>query len=193
MVRQPATEHQEMREPQFDAEVLIGRLVDGEATDDDRYRFERIAGMDHAMWRTLALRQLDMQALADRVASQTEIAERVEVGAAPARSRIGIAVTFSGWAAAAAVALWWALAAGPSGPRPGGSVVPAIEPRRYELTPEQHLQEFLRASPSASELEPLLLDSERLEDGRYGYRILRRIEEYVISDVPPDALRKAGE
>src|SRR5262245_66419291 len=88
-----------------DAETLIGRLIDREANDDDRVRFEHLADGATDLWKTLALRQLDNATLSDRICAATEPAERVDVlFSTPRRWRAGLA--FSGCAAALLIGLW---------------------------------------------------------------------------------------
>src|SRR5690606_30859566 len=99
-------------------DVLIGRVVDGEATGADWAALEAAAQGDPGVWRDLALAQRDHAALAGAVGAAVGVAARVDLpigggsagGGAPPAGRIG---AWGGWAAAAAVALAWGGTAGP--------------------------------------------------------------------------------
>ncbi len=173
-----------------DTEVLIGRLVDGEATPQDHQDFDRLAAGETGLWRTLALRQLEMTMLSERVLARTGAADRIEVAPGP-RRRLNLPLMLSGWAAVLVLGAWWAVSVGrgdgassPARLEPVGSA--AVEGGR--LTPDEHLQQYLQAAFVLGELDPVLLDRETLEDGRHRLRILRRIEEYIDISSPPEAL-----
>ncbi|MCH8315374.1 MAG: hypothetical protein IIA64_05325, partial [Planctomycetes bacterium] len=62
-----------------EADVLIGRIIDLEATAEDQQRFEQLATADPSLWRALATRQQDMAVLAERVTEETSSANGVEL------------------------------------------------------------------------------------------------------------------
>ncbi len=171
-----------------DADTLIGRLLDREATGDDRMRFECLADSASDLWKTLALRQLDMAELSDRVCAATEPADRVDVIAAtpPRRWQAGFAL--SGWAAAIVLGMWWA--ATPREAR-GPQVQPAVNPPPSAvpadaLTPAELLRRYMASDFVVGPWEPILKEQEDLGDGRHKIWFVRRIEETAIIDRPLD-------
>jgi hypothetical protein len=167
--------------------MLIGRLLDREATAEDRLRFERLAGSASDLWKTLALRQLDMVELSDRVCAATEPAERVDVIAAAPR-RWSPRLALSGWAAAIVLGLWWMVAPGEV-PRQqvqpaANSAVNAVAVET--LTPRELLRRYLASPFVLGESDPILLEQQELPDGRHQIWFVRRIDETAIIDKPVD-------
>ena len=173
-----------------ESETLIGRIVDLEATDDDRRRFEQLAGGDPDLWRRLALSQIDMGLLADRVREATATADRVDI--TPAGGRRNLAVAFSGWAAVLVLAALWAVVAGMGDqtrgqPTPRLDLAVASEPRQV-LEPADHLREYLASKFVIGELDPIVMETELLESGRHRVWYMRRIEEFVDINTPLEAV-----
>lgn len=171
----------------LEAESLIGRIVDGEATPRDCEAFEQLAASESEWWRTLAHRQLDTVMLSHQVARRTEPAQLVDVAARRRLPGAGLLLSLSGWAAVLIVATWWAVAAG-GGPSPesDGRIerVAGGGAAARRLSPDEHYREYLAADWVLGELDPILLETEPLEDGRTRLRIIRRIEEYVDIRTP---------
>ena len=179
-----------------ESETLIGRLIDHEATEDDRRRFGQLADGDPGLWRRLALDQIDMGLLAGGVREATAPADRVDV--TPAAGRRNLALVFSGWAAVLALAAWWALVAGmgdqtqrQTTPRLDTAAAPA---QQQALSPEDHLREYLASEFVLGELDPIVLETEplELEPGRHRVWYMRRIEEFVDINTPPEAVIDGG-
>jgi hypothetical protein len=168
------------------AEMLIGRLIDGEASDADRVAFERLAAAEPQLWRRLAQRQEEAAALSARVREATDVALRIE---APGRERARApawraAVSYSGWAGVVLLAAAWGLALLPRGgtgvdPRQAGGLR-----GQSALPPDALLQAYLEADFIVGEMAPTLLAVEERADGRERLRYLRRIEEWVDVDGP---------
>lgn len=179
-----------------ESETLIGRIIDHEATADDRRRFELLAGGDPDLWRRLALDQVDMGLLAGRVREATAPADRVDV--TPAGGRRNLALVFSGWAAVLVLAAWWAFVAGMSDPTqrdPGSRINQAAEPAPQQvLGPQDHLREYLASEFVVGELDLTVLETEPLEDepGRHRVWYLRRIEEFIDINTPVDLVIDQG-
>ena len=173
-----------------ESETLIGRIMDHEATGDDRRRFEQIADSDPDLWRRLALDQVDMGLLAGRVREATESAERVNV--TPAGGRRNMALVFSGWAAVLVLGACWVFVAGMAD-QTQGQRVPRLDPAAG-LVPQQildaqdHLSLYLASEFVVGELDPIVREVEPLENGRHRVWFVRRIEEFVDIDTPPDAV-----
>ena len=171
-------------------QMLIGRIMDHEATSEELDRFEQLAGDEAPLWRTLALRQLDMGLLGDRVREETDAAMRVEV--APVAGRRNLAVTLSGWAAVLFLATCWAIIAG-TGDGVAGRRPPRLDPVagstiQAPLTPDEHLRQYLAADFVTGELDPIVTETEPLANGRHRVYFMRRIEVYTDIDAPPDAV-----
>jgi hypothetical protein len=175
-------------EPMDQAEILMTRLVDREASGAERDRFERLADDDRSLWRDLALRQLDMGLLGDHVAQRTAEADKVDLPAPP-RRWVNLGVTLSGWAAVIVLGLVWALATPGDRVDPGDSLRQVTGPAPGEsvsdpMTPEEHLLRYLQRDGILGELDPVLMEAEELPDGRVRLRYVRRIEEYLDIDDP---------
>lgn len=189
------------------AEVLIGRIVDGEALPVDRVRFEDLATANPMLWKLLALRQQDAAALTLKFEDQTAGIEHIELPAlSSATGRISRApwwLTITGWAAVLVVAVLWGMQhAGDVHER--NALKAAIENDPFKaFTPDDHLRLYKSAPFVMGEWPPTLLASEKLPDGRTFIRMLRRIEEtaYIDADktapvgpdgrltMPPDEIR----
>lgn len=103
-----------MNEPR--EQLLISRLTDADASDQEWREFEVIAEADPALWTQLAQTQRDQAALAramDRAAAMADsvgvpailhptAALAIQAGPRPRLARLG---AWSGWAAAAAIAI----------------------------------------------------------------------------------------
>ncbi len=93
-----------------DRDILITRVLDGEATPEDWAAFRAIAAKDQAVWADLADAQQDRADLASAVADAIAVADCVE---APVHrhtgerlnARIRTGAAWLGWVAAAAVAV----------------------------------------------------------------------------------------
>jgi hypothetical protein len=183
------SEREHVDHPEVEADTLIGRIIDREATSGDCESFERLASADPILWRALALRHLDMAMLSDRVVEHTDAAERVELRSRwPRRPAVNLLVTLSGWAAVFVVGVWWAVvvAGGGDAETTSSPVQSVAEPPGAveQLTARDHYERYLEAKFVLGELDPILLDTEPLPDGRYRLRFIRRIEEYVVIDAP---------
>lgn len=180
--------------PPEESETLIGRIIDHEATPQELARFERIAGDHAALWRRLALDQLDMGLLAGRVREETARAERVDV-TPPAGGR-HLVLTLSAWAAVLLLAAWWAIVAG-AGDRAVRPPAPRLDPAAGvaaapELSPDQHLQAYLGANFVVGEYDKVVRRTEPLENGMHRVWFIRRIEEYLDIPTPLEAAIKDG-
>jgi len=95
-----------------EVELLISRVVDGEASEADWSAFRALADTDATLWRELAEYQKDHAELALAVQAAVAVADGVEaeVGDEIHRrfsERVRLVGTWGGWAAAAAVVLVW--------------------------------------------------------------------------------------
>jgi len=189
-------EYEGLRNASMDTEVLIGRLVDGEAGPDDDRRFAALADADPLLWRRLALRQKEMAVLARRVDHELASADAIDLPRIKSLS-FGQARWFSvgrnapwflglsGWAAVVILGAVWSYSQLGVVERPKGTEVRSASDASAQMSPDEHLREYLRAQYVMGELPPALLQTEQLSDGRVAVRFLRRIEE--IAFLPPGA------
>ncbi len=93
----------------MERDILISRVVDGLASDGDWRMLESLSGSDPSVWRELAVAQRQQVLLCGALDRAVDVAERVELPELrPAVIRFpGAGWKWSGWAAAAMVALAW--------------------------------------------------------------------------------------
>lgn len=172
----------------FDSEQerLLTRLVDGEASADDRSQFEQIAAGEPTLWRTLAERQEDALMLRDGFERATANALEVNLPQTTARgSRLSLPLTFSGWAAGIILAAAWIISA-VNTPTPAPVETIIDESTRVErLSPEEGFNRYLDAPWVIDELPPVVHDWEELPDGRVAITYFRRIQE--VAFLAPEA------
>ena len=93
-----------------DREILITRVLDGEATPEDWAAFRAMAAQDQAAWADLADAQQDRADLASAVADAIAIADRVEApvhrhAGERLNARVRTGAAWMGWVAAATIAV----------------------------------------------------------------------------------------
>jgi hypothetical protein len=156
-------------------EILMGRMIDGQATEGEHSRFRDMADAHPDLWRRLALSSVQARRLEEAFDAAADKALRVELPDAP-RAWMGAlmrrSIATAGWAAAVLLAVAWI--AGRPAPSPSGTMVSAPA---GGLTPAEHLQRYLDSPRVVGELAPILLDTTVRDDGWIEVRFLRRIEE----------------
>lgn len=171
-------------------DVLIGRVVDAEATPADWGELEHLAKGDGSLWQRLAQAQRAHARLERAVEDEIAIAELVELPEPPSviasfRSRWQ---TWGGWAAAAALALAWLgagngpLAFRPAG-GPGGNTA-GLAPSLDGMW-QQYIDSGKQNDRVINEMPLQLVDSRELEGGR-GYEMIYVrpvLEKKVVTDV----------
>lgn len=168
------------------ADILIGRIIDGEASAEDRAQFEELAAINSALWKSLAVRQQDMASLILRFDEETRGIDRIELPQPQSQGRslrMPWLVAFTGWAAMFIVAILWGMQHA-SDLRERDQLVRSLPANSSSevLTPEDHLRAYLHAPFVVGEWEPTLLRSEPASNGRTLIRMLRRIEETAYID-----------
>ncbi len=119
----------EGNDPLVRGELLLSRLVDGEASERDWEDFRNIAGRGAGgLWRALAEAQRDQAVLSIAVGESVRTAERVGLPGERRRSGgegvIARIAPWAGWAAAASVAIIWGVGMfAPRAARPGDGLV----------------------------------------------------------------------
>jgi hypothetical protein len=169
--------HEQFEHREQEAEVLISRVVDGEATARDWDRFRAIADQDPTLWREMAEYQHDHGAVVAMVSQAIAIADEVE---APThedmeerlRNRLRILASWGGWAAAASLAVMWGVGqAKTTGPILGSSagIVPGLN------TPSDFLKGYLQQGQATGQVvgempEKILVETRALPEGQ-GYEV----------------------
>lgn len=166
-------------DPNLDVDVLIGRIADGEASDEDRQRFEMLAASEPTLWRELAQTQQETFALSGELYQATE---RAAATALPRRWIFPRQVTWplaaSGWAAVIILAATWALRGRTAQVDPT-NIAPA---EVVEMTFEDHYAQYMDAPYVLGDLPPDVVDVEALSDGRVAVRFVRKTEEIAFLD-----------
>ena len=157
-------------------DVLVGRVVDGEASVNDWDALESIARTDPAVWERVARAQRTHARLEREVEDAIALAELINIPSA--RSAAAVATTFrlrtyGGWAAAAAIALAWVGLQRP----PAAS--PIVAPQGIasdtlasitSLPPEQLLDHYVNAGSREGrvlgQMQPMLVEARDLGEGR---------------------------
>jgi hypothetical protein len=181
----------ERKEDSDRIEMLMSRLVGGEAAQTDWIEFTTEAESDTTLWRRLALAQRDQEVLAGAVNTMVAVADAVSVPAVadvddedepvyvPARrSRWKFPMLAgTGWAAAAVITFIAVIAMRGTEPNP--------QPRRIaesDLTPEQAVQQYLEVGQRSGQVvgeipTRVLVDARPLPDGGYVLLYQRRFLE----------------
>lgn len=171
-----------------DRDVLITRVLDGEATPEDWAAFRAMAEREPAVWGDLAGAQQDRAELAGALAEAIAVADRVEApievhAGERLRARFRTGAAWLGWAAAAAMALGafsGRLPGADRGLAAGGAQQAGLFPIS---TPEDALRLYLDKGQQAGSVlyevpERVMISSTPAPDGR-GYTVvyLRQIVE----------------
>jgi len=188
----------------IDRDILITRVLDGEATPEDWAAFRAMASRDPGVWADLADAQQDRAELAIALAEAIAVADLVD---APieihtgerlnARLRTGVA--WLGWAAAAMMvigAMTGRVALGPGGDSAGAERAGFFPIHSPEDAMQLYLDKGREAGSVLCEVpERVLLRSEPMADGA-GFRVvyLRQIMEYrQVKDLYHMGRNEAGE
>lgn len=194
----------------IDKDILISRIIDGEATAEDWSALRALAAKDPSVWADLASMQQDCaevhraceQAL--RVACNVE-APILELARHRFAERLRLVGAWGGWAAAAAVLIAWAIGLpdgrdAPARQTQGASLVPDLTRQRVidGLSPDEAFAAYLRSGAENGRvlgLDPSMtvVRTQPLEGGS-GYEVLyiRQILERAEVDLYRLAQDEAG-
>lgn len=169
-------------------DVLIGRVVDGEASTSDWDALERIAGTDSAVWERLGRAQRTHARLEREVEDAIAIAELIDLPAEGSIASLGFNARlrqWGGWAAAAVVGVAWISMSGITGSGVPGSQIAGM-PR--ELSPDELLSQYMNKGQAQGrvmgEMEPMLVDARDLGDSRKEVIFVRPIiERTLVTDL----------
>ena len=188
-------------------DVLIGRIIDGEATGQDWAEFRQIAGDDESVFNEIAELQDLRKRTIDIVEQAGDLAETIELPvhmhpkASPAH-RLRVAGVWGGWAVAAMVAIAWTV-----GLRPGDPIfLSNQEGHQAGLgqgvinNASDALQKYLDLGKESGSVigempSGIVLDKQPLADGS-GYEVLYIrpiIERVVVRDVYQQVQNESGQ
>lgn len=159
-------------------ERRISRIIDGECAAAELIDFVEGADRDLRLWHLLLARLHESNALARSLAEVLPEAPTIRREAAAPRRSLLRAAAWLGWP----VALFALVTASVRGlPVTGGTGSrPAAGEETRRAVRTDHLGAYLRSPWVMGELQPLLLETEELPDGRIALRFVRRIEEVAI-------------
>ncbi len=175
---------------EFERDILIARIADGGASEQDWTAFRAAAERDPAMWRELAELQRDAAALTAAVGRAIAVADTVEAPVADHAGygfarRLRLAGYWGGWAAAAALVLMWSTGWRPSA---GPGIPQTSTLTRSFGTPQEALDEYLTRGRQAGFVvgqapDMVMLDARPATDGR-GFEVfyIRQIMERTMVD-----------
>lgn len=207
-------DHTATRPPTADErDLLVSRVVDGEADPADWARLREIAGTDGSVWAQIAETQADHESLRDAVVAAIDEAGDIELPDAISvhgdhggvQRRIDAVRSWGGWAAAAAILLVWAtgipgLQSGngnASGTNVAGIAGPKTIPASF--TPEelrdQYVQRGQQQGLVVGELpEPVVIEARALPDGSgvEVFTMRQIIERQIVKDIYRSTRDEAG-
>lgn len=160
----------------IDRDVLITRVLDGEATPEDWSAFRAMAARDQSVWAEMTESQQDRADLAAGLAEAIAVADSVEApvhrhAGERLNARLRAGVAWLGWAAAAALALG-AVFAPPKGGAEGLSTAGLFPVRSAEDAMQLYLDKGQESGVVLGELpDRVLLSSTPSPDGR-GYTVV---------------------
>ena len=174
---------------QLEMDLVISRLLDGEASEHDLATLREKAAASPELWSAFAAQSHDHSLLTRASASLLQGVDHVDLPPSGAgtgtqsplafgRDRVargwrGVAVA-SGWAAALLFGVAWLI----SPPTSGNPDAPMVQ----EVLNEAAIEPFILASEPNETLPPVLLRSRPLPDGRIELLIMRRTTERVFME-----------
>lgn len=167
-------------------EILITRIVDGEAFEDDWREFEALASTDAALWQRLARAQREQDMLERDVQDAVAVAELIDIPNASVHSFALMARfrQYSGWAVAAIISLalltvmgYQVTGSGTPGNQAGVMMtIPADMPAEQIF--ESYMDNGLAQGVVVGEGPTLLVDVQILTGGNgYVVQVMRQIIE----------------
>ncbi|MFI4853391.1 MAG: hypothetical protein ACIAQF_00255 [Phycisphaerales bacterium JB065] len=175
-------------------DILIGRVVDAEASSSDWHELERLADADPNLWGRLAKAQRAHARLTDAVEDELAITELVDLPD-PEPIRLPFAERmqrWSGWALAAALCMAWLLTqnANPNGTNQAGFGMNSSGQPVFvqNTTPEDAWSNYVETAQLAdtfvSELPPIVVSSTPLDGGGQEVFFVRRsLERVQLTDI----------
>lgn len=194
----------------IDRDLLMSRVIDGEATSADWRAFRELAQRDASVWGELGEMQAHDDALSQAVRTVTDAALDVElptyVDDEPLRSRFAVAGQWGGWLAAACMALvvFTGVRPGSSAPGVGGSqpqtagVASSLGELLGKLSPDERFDAYVKAGKARGDVvyapsEPAVLETRPTGSGELEVIVVRQIvERRRVQDVYASSVDDAG-
>lgn len=181
------THHRTNSDAHIHDDILINRIIDGQANEDDLQAFQQRAEADPSLFHRLAQSQRDAAVVAQHVQQHLDTlgpATLPAPTASRAARRIG-PLALSGWAAVVLLSVVWFAMELTRSPQQQDSAVPVHRDReehRKPDSPEAQMQAYLQSPFVLGELEPIVLQVNEASDGSLIVRYVRRIEEQLQLD-----------
>lgn len=183
-------------------DVLIGRVVDGEASAQDWSALEILSASDPAVWERLGRAQKIHARLERGLEDAIAIAELVDLPSSYAQGgRAGGRFAYAGWAAAAAIALAWGgisgglvpltsfRSMGPQGQQAGIGVTSqtAIDQLPPEAIYDHYVRSGLASGRVVGEMPAMFVDARELDGGagKEVWYVRQILERTKVTDLTP--------
>ncbi len=185
-------------------EILIGRVIDGQALPDDWDALRALAEQDPAVWDDLNETQRQQELLCAGVSRVTAVADEIEIDDAlvdpePMVRRLRLVGSWGGWAAAASLALLWSLGINPLQSGTGGQAAGPFATLQPDLTPDDALNQYLDTGREAGRVirevpDRVVVRAEPLNGGRQVEVLYLRqiLERQIVSQVYRESVDELG-
>ncbi len=185
-------------------DVLIGRVVDGEATDTDWADLERVARADSDIWKRIAHAQRAHARLERAVEDAIAVAELVDLPTyQPARAFWGSMRSSLGWAVAAVLAIAFVgkFHQYMPGANPNGPPIITAGPSLSSATPDEAYDRYIRSGLAdgrvVGEMEPVLIEARQVSNAAgaptHEVIVMRRVVERFSGENLPVYTIKTNE
>lgn len=193
----------EHEDPGTERDVLISRVIDGEASPEDWSRLRAMAAGDAGLWRDLAETQHAAAGLSAAVGEAIMVADGIEapvgsLGRQQFQRRLRSAGAWGGWAAAATLAAGWTFGVDLRPVSDEGSRAGEMVPVQYRppSTPDEALDQYLelgRKNGVVAGAQPQLLvqSIKPIVDG-HGSRFEVVYVRQIVERAEVEALRQLG-
>ena len=175
-------------------DILLSRAIDGVASKEDWLELEKLGANDPSIWRTLAEEMRAQASLQAAVEEQIAVVDAIDIDPDAARVSHGFHLrmrSWSGWAAAAVLALAWIGASGVAGVGGFGMQKAGLVSLTADQALDQYREKGLNEGRLMSELPAQMLEARVLEpSGNIEVLFLRRFVERAeirAMYVAPDA------
>jgi hypothetical protein len=172
-------ETDETASEQTRVDLLISRIVDQEASDEDWTLFRAAAATDGRLWRTLAETQAAQRRLDEAMEPLLDVAHEVPLpDVSPAAPVVIRWPSWAGWAAAALLAIAWFMtgprpdvpdASNGTGPMTAGTFMNPIpipgDGMITTTTPQEMLTGYLQSEHVVGQGDPYVLETVETEEG----------------------------
>jgi hypothetical protein len=196
-------EHSESAEMKDRRDMLISRVIDGEAGESDWHALRTLAEADPAVWGELTETQRQHEALSGLVDEVGALAEHVEIPEGELMTpterferRMASVRAWGGWAAAAAVLLVWftglpaPTGRGPAGPTAGLGPSSEIADMGFDGALARYLDEGKRSGRVLGQVpERVVLETRPAGEGLEVVYLRQIVERELVS---PERLYRLG-